>query len=633
MLGNIQKTLSVICFVLLGIALIIAYNNPASGYELDIYDSTPFAFWFLVIASILIGASIIVTQVITNGYEKSKIWLLGLMVILSSRMVLLYFPYIRGYISWRGDNVAYLGITKDIITNGGFSAGNVYPVTHVYLSGIINTTNLPDIIVANFSTGVLSILSVLFVYVLAGILTSNKRIQILSTLVAGIIILAAGYNVILSPNGWSIFFLPLLLYLYLKQDILEYKIQLVIVLVMYPFFHPLSSLIVIVMLVVIEIIKPILHRYLKDGMLFNSQFNRSTFLPCIIIELAIFGMWMLGHTDFHLNLKILWQEIMFGMNTGKLGELTSSLDKLDIHGLDFIVLLIKMFGSDIILLLIMGIGIPLLLCKRFSDDEIDKTKLLVIISVIIVCGVLYVGYLGGMPGTTVLAGGQWDRRILGYINMLLPVFAGILLSRILAMKRISGFIYYSKENGVRLFKQVMSCAGAVILVVLVIVSSLLSIRSLYSSPFISQPNIQITGMDLKGTEWLLENVDKTLGIDYVASPPEDFAMALVGREASSGKTGLKRYTNSVIDNFGYNEQSVIGSHYTSSCYLVITEYDKIAYTSIWKEVGRFSEYDFISLDNDASLYRLYSNRGMNIYYINPEVVSEVMRLFDWKIVR
>ncbi|MBN1600771.1 MAG: hypothetical protein JW915_04135 [Chitinispirillaceae bacterium] len=633
MLGHIQKILAVVSFILLGSALMLAYNNPVTGYELDIYASTPLAFWLLVIISILIGAAIILTQIVTGGYENSKIWLIGLIVILSSRIVLLYFPYIRGYVSWRGDNIAYLGFIRDILANGDFSSSNVYPVTHIYLSGIINITDLPDILVANLSTGIISILAVLFIYMLTGALSSNKRIQILSTLIAGTVMLAAGYNVILSPNGWSVFFLPLLLFLYLKQDILRYRVLLIIILIIYPFFHPLSTLIVIVMIFIIEITKPVFRRYLRDEIHFNTEFHRSTFLACIVIEIAIFGMWMLSHSDYHLNLKIFWEEIIYGMNTGKLGELTSSLDKLNIHGADFIVLLLKMYGTEMILILMMGLGVPLLLFKRFSDNKIDKVSLLTVLCFVIVCGVLYIAYLLGMPGTKVLAGGQWDRRILSYITMLLPVFAAILLNRIILSEKPPVYVSYLMSYKEILLKQALRFTGGTILIVLLIFSCLLSIQSLYPSPFMSQPNTQITTTDLKGTEWLLDNVDTESGVDFIASPPENFAMAIIGFDDSYGKTGFGRYTDPVIDNFGYTAQLVIGSRFTASRYLVVTDYDKIAYTSIWKEVGRFNENDFNVIENDPIVCRVYSNSGMNVYYISPDINMELVKSVDGKAVR
>ena len=204
--------------------------------------------WILIILSFFGGASIILIQVVTKGNENNKIWLIGFLIIILSRVVLLYVPYIRDYISWRGDNIEYLGMVKDILVSGHFSIDNFYPITHIFLSSIVNITGVSDLIVANLCTTLISILFIFFTYVIVGAITHDKRKQMLSVVIAGIVMLADGYNVILAPNGWSILFMPLLFFLYFKSHDGSYRLLLIILLVIYPFFHPLSSLIVIIAL-------------------------------------------------------------------------------------------------------------------------------------------------------------------------------------------------------------------------------------------------------------------------------------------------------------------------------------------------------------------------------------------------
>lgn len=113
---------AIICFVLLAIAVLVAHQSPATGYELSIYAATPSAVWICLFLSIIGGVAIIVHQVATGGYKNSHLWLIGLLILILASVSLLYLPYIRGYVSWRGDNISHLGLVKDILFSGHIAA-------------------------------------------------------------------------------------------------------------------------------------------------------------------------------------------------------------------------------------------------------------------------------------------------------------------------------------------------------------------------------------------------------------------------------------------------------------------------------------------------------------------------------
>ncbi|MCL4417461.1 MAG: hypothetical protein M1365_12335, partial [Actinobacteria bacterium] len=230
----LKIVVAITSFVLLAIALLIAHESPAIGYELSIYSATPLAFWVCLFLGFTGGIGILIHQIVTNGYRDSYFWLIGLLILILSRITLLCLPYIRGYISWAGDNITHLGLVKDILFGGHFAGDNYYPITHILLSQVITVTGIPDNFVVNLSTTVFSVIFILSMYLLATAILPHRGQQLLVLILTGGVMLGGGYNVLLMPNGWSIFLMPLLFYCYYKRAIISVRILFIILLVLYP---------------------------------------------------------------------------------------------------------------------------------------------------------------------------------------------------------------------------------------------------------------------------------------------------------------------------------------------------------------------------------------------------------------
>lgn len=591
---NWQKIIAIISFGSLIIALLIAHSHPATSYELDIYASTPTIVWILIFFGLLGGASIILYQVIKKDQDNSKIWLIGLLIIILSRMVLLFLPYTRDYMSWRGDNIDYLGMVKDILFTGHFPIEDFYPVTNVFLSTIIQVTGISDRIVANLSTTLISILFILFTYMFVGAITHDKRKQKLSTVIAGIVMLTGLYNVILAPNGWSILFMPLLFFLYFKSQKSNYRILLLIVLIAYPFFHPLSSLAVIVVLLIFELIRQLFSSFQKKGSEDLSIPSKTSVY--LIIELIIFSVWILAHPNFGLNLRLVWQQLTEWMAFGKLTQLGESINKLDLHGFDLYYLIFKMYGAEIILLVLSGIGILYFLKRILKNNMVEEGNAFFCLTyAFMFYGLLYLAYLIGLPGIGVLAEGQGDRRLLGYVDILIPLF--------------SVSIFYAL-----LFTVKFRNLARVTIVGLLILSSILSVVSLYNSPYIYRPNIQITSSHMTGTKWFINRKDSDIQCTYIMSSPNNIVSGIIGFSAANERTDIKNSIQ-LNDHFGYPEYPSLGTQYHKDAYVIITTFDRTIYSTVWRQLGRFTAVDFEKLELDSTVSKLYSNGGMDIYYI------------------
>lgn len=592
--GRALSIVAIVCFILLAIALLIAHASPATGYELDIYNATPLSVWVCLFLSFIGGISILGHQIATKGYRDSRFWLIGLLVLILARMSVLYLPYIRGYISWGGDNISQLGMIKDILSSGHFPTNAYYPITHVLLSSGISVTGIPDIILVNLSTTFLSVMFVLSTYLLATAVLPHKGQQLLAALVTGGVMLGGGYNVFLMPNGWSILLMPLLFYCYFKRAIAPYTILFAILLVLYPFFHPLSALVVIISLGALELSRWLLPRILKPrATLASSPDIRPSPTP-MLIELTIFLPWVLSFQQFHPSLRLMWQQITTGVGPEVIAGIETSLSKVNVHGMDFVTLLFKMYGVTIIFLILALIGI-FFLWRQVRSGSIGRKEydLACFASVLLVSGIFYGYYLSGGPGSGALAG----ERLLFYVAAFTPVFAAFALYEL--FKRLN-------------FRR-LAWGGIICLVIL---SSVLSIRSLYRSPYIIQPNLQITQMEMTGMIHLIKEKDTTIGCAHIMRFPYRFADGILGTIETNRRGDLSYNVVQPSDHLGYDEHSTLGEQYSQNRYAAITKFDRILYTTVWHEVGRFNDADFERLEQDPTVDKLYSNGELDVYLIH-----------------
>jgi len=589
---------AIVYFILLALALHIIHQAPATGYELSIYSATPLIVWILLFICFIGGSIILIHQIATREYINSRFWLIGLLILVLSRMALLYLPYIRNYVSWNGDNITHLGYIKDVLSSGHFAADNCYPITHILLSQVVSVTGLPDIIVGNLSTTILSILYLLSMYLLATAVFYYQEQQLMVLVLTGGVMLGGGYNVLLMPNGWSIFLLPLLFYIYyFKRNTFSYSILLIIILILYPFFHPLSSLMVIISLGILELLRWLLPRLFKLKATFSFPLNMQQPLATpMLIEMVIFLPWVLAFQQFHWNIRLIWRQITTGVGPDVIDEIGKSLSKVNVHGKDFVMLFIKMYGTTFIFIILAIIGIYFL-SKQIRSGDINnlnnkRYNLFSLVWVFLLSGLFYIYYLLGGPGSTAFAGG----RILFYVEVFTPIFAAITLYELF---RRFNFNYLSYTG----------------IICLVILTSALSMASLYYSPYIIQPNLQITQMNMSGIMWFVEKKDRKIECANTLSNPSRLTQGILGSVEASQRKDINKYLPQVPDHFGYYEYSTLGDQYSQDKYITIAQMDRVVYITVWRQVGRFNEADFERLEGDPTVNGLYSNGELDVYYV------------------
>jgi hypothetical protein len=588
------KMAAALCFVFLALALIVAYQSPDAGYELSTYGSTPVLVWVLVLLSLAGGIGIVVHELATGRYQESRTYIIGFAVALLTVIVFLSLPFVRGYLTWRADHIGHFGYVEDIYRTGHIGPFNPYPIVHVLFSQIASVTGISALTVVNLNTVLLVPIFVLNTYLLATVVLPQRGQQLLVALVAGAAMVGIS-SYYLVPNTWSLALLPLVFYCYFKHETFPFKLLLALLVIAYPFFHPLSAAVVLGVLVLMELLKPVYSLFLRRReMQVPAWVDSKPLMWPVLLGLAVFIPWVHTREVLESNRLNLWEQLTSGRGTAQISEVGTALAKADVHGFDLVVLLGKLYGDFLILAALALVGI-LLLVRHLPSGNRDSSKhrLLFLAVLFVLACLYYLAFVVGLPAAEALAA---DRTLL-YLEVV-----GIALV---------AFGLWEWARGAKL--RYLAWFGVFGLLLLM---SILSIRSHFFSPYVVRPNDQATHMDIAGMEWYLNEKDPAVPAIYIMSPPKRFAEGVLGTTVTRLRQDVRWHTQ-FADHFGYGDYGTVGKQYGGPVYGTIHRYDKVVYQTVWQPLNRFNDDDFERLEQDSTVSRIYSNGDVDCLYVTP----------------
>ncbi|MFC2017368.1 hypothetical protein ACFLUD_03020, partial [Chloroflexota bacterium] len=259
-IDRVSKILAIICLGLIVVAIIVARNTPATGYESSIYTATPPIVWGCLIFCIICGISIVVYQIYLQKHERDKIWIVGVLLVLLSYVTVLSLHIIRGYMLWgRGDVLWHLSATRDIIATGHIQGVNFYPISHIFTAQFSQISGIDAIVLFGYIPVMFALLYITFMYLLARFILPNKGQVILATIASTVMV--HPWSIGFGPNQLAILMLPLPFYLGIRSladSKLQYKVQFailfIILLLLYPPFHMQPAIAIFLFLVTIWIL-------------------------------------------------------------------------------------------------------------------------------------------------------------------------------------------------------------------------------------------------------------------------------------------------------------------------------------------------------------------------------------------
>lgn len=606
------KILSIIALISITLSVILIKNTENIGYEVSIYTAIPLLSWIFLIIGIICGICIVIYNVYTKEHEKNNKWLLGLFLILLSNFIILLLPVFRGYALYgRGDIPSHLGTVLNIISSGHTETKNFYPAVHLYITEFSHICNIDPMILFGYIPVFFSTLYVIYMYCFAKCILPNKGQAILATTASTPLIY--GYSLIgspnclsmTSPNGLICLLVPLMLFIYFSLDKtalqhkLQFKITFVIFIFLFPVFHPVPTLAILVMIIATDMVNKIYDRlYAKK---INTQYNISKFHITSLLLLSVWTItWISSFYVWEYTIRNIHTLIAEGGPTA-----LSDLEHLAItsfgYGYNPYEIAFKDLNAPLLYMLLTLISVPIITKKMFIDKKLRDLILLYGLLVAFF-SMMFVLFIGNLPFHPL--------RLLIFVIIICTIFVGFMLYELLERAKTS------KRNLIIVF-----------VILILVLSSVSGILKVHPSPYTLRANNQITYSEIGGMDWFFYNKNINTPVMYLGMPDFRFAAFLI----SSDERGTRKditWSDTKDRNppyhFNYTNHTKLGESYTEDRYMVITKLGRLFYTELWPKLAelRFYATDFEKLNYDPSVDKLYSNGGLDVWKIHSSHSKE-----------
>ena len=596
------KTILIFLFLLLTVALITAWNTPVTGFEASIYWSTPFIFWVSVISSVIVGIILIVLFIPERAPNCTCLWKIGLLLVFLCYAVILGLFIIRGYYMWGivSDPASHIGWIKEILTVGYIPHSLVYPITHIYLSEIILLTNLDLGFLHKIVPWIFGLLCVFFLYVLVRAISPNRITPVLATVIS--CTLTYGWYLNLTPNGLSNLYFPLailLTYQFLKRNTISRGILLVVVVLLFPVFHPVPAIFLGIIFLTFwipaklpDLWRAIRHK--RSAFLNFTLFDFKLVMPLIILSIWLV-FWIGSFTIWGSTIESTYQTISSEGGPSKITDLVDQISFAQGFGYNVFEVALKQMGGPMILLILSVMSFPLI-WKRFSVNQDEKYIFSLYGPFGLLCisiPILYIFNLSFGP-----------LRLVIYASILGTIFTAHLLSH---FKLVN-------HNDPQKLRYVNSFA-----IVLLVGLFFLGFLNLYPSPYNLTQTYQATQSEVQGMDYFFEYRDVNVPISGITLIPGRFADAFLSPEEKSVQS-LPMYLSNQAKapwHFGYDKFSSLSASYTRETNLITLQKDKVIYSDYYPEIAqhRFIARDFERLNEDPNVSLLYSNGGFDFWNI------------------
>lgn len=582
-IDNSVKILGATALFLGIIALISIYSCTATHYEISIFRNIPV--YVLIILSIYVIITCSILKYLLENPDKKLYFFIYFYLMLFLDVVFISLPIIRGYAFYDNvDTFTHVGIIKDIIEYGHPYSDNFYPGLHILVSVTNIIVNINILSIYRYILIIISIGFFFYFYLWNKTIFSNKIFILFSTSFSLILFLKNGYYTTMVPNGYTVLLLPLVLFLLYKKSP-NYKILLVFFLALIPFSHPLTTIILGMLIVFNATSTFVYDRYV-------NKVHSTLKLNPIVVLITSFIFWI---SSFYILGESIEKLVAFIKmeSVSPVAEVGSGFAKLNMDFNDRIIYTLKVYAPQmvIILLAVMSIFYMVNLLRRHRKakcfSNLTSTLFAISVSFIILGFVLLVALVVGDPGLMPM-------RSVNFLFILSVPLAGYLLSQLYPQIKLKSQITF------------------LVIILLTAFPYAAAITTLYDSPYVKMPGRHVTFAQLDGMTWFFINRNESLNNSQLsASAPWRYSDVLYG-ESFKDKHRLSRYNNSwtvVPDHFDNLTQNL------SNRYLIINEYDYYSYIEAWEETNRYNSYDYVKLEKNRDVTKIYSNGDLIIRYV------------------
>lgn len=609
-----SKILLIVGFIFFSLALYGINKSPATGYEVSIYSELSTLLWIFILGSIFCGICVTVYCIYLEDQKMYTYAIIGLSLVVFTNCLLLSLPLLKGYVIYgRWDVLSHVGHIVDIVKYGSITDGNVYPVTHVYLASFQYLSNISLSTILMCLPSLFLVYYVLFTYLLSKVMFFNKKDQLLSALAATILLISySSYQVL--PTVFSMYSLPLLFYLYFKKlarKRTEVSLLLILIVILYPFFHPLISLLAIMFFLIMDFCAFLYSKTMVKEINFNFTTANVNVLPCLV-SFIIFVSWLSSSSNYNVwftNIKNMYYYFR-GESYVELasGSISNIFEGLNFQIADIIELYFKMYGHISIFLILTGIASIALIKKSIPPSDPALKNMLIYQSLFpFMCIVVFINLF-----KTIFSFGIW--RLISILCIITPIFAAYTFSELFIKNKVVQTSIITRK------------LGALLTILILIISSVGGIFSLYPSPWVYQMNQQITHMEINGMDWYYSYKNPEI-LDLNLRNSFRFADYLLGVRERQSRADIRpaerldtspRYKlpESILPNhFNYLNYSTFGSAFSTHIYIPLHKYDEVFYTQIYPQLEIFNAGDFEQFRSDTTVEKIYNNGEFVVHFL------------------
>lgn len=611
---DICKILLLLVFIsILVIINIIAQNQGVRGYEISIYNEYPASLWYLIILCILI-CQIIIFMCIFSKVASSMSWKLACTGMVICNSILLFIPLIRRYaIYGNADPSSHMGYMLDILQTG-HAVSNKYPIVHIL--GVISheICGLDLNIFMLMYPWIYYLIYVTFFYLIYRIFL-DCRPSILAGMMVAPLLFAKFGNISFTPQALSNYFSLVLLYLFFKRSDLSnnnvacYSILICIASYVITFGHPLTSLFLIVTISIFEVS----YHILKQFNLYSVLWSYRSASNLILIMIIIFGFWS-SYVRVFLNsfYKVFLWLHEDTISTSAFEERMDQISEFD-PGISYILnSFIHVYGLWLLYML-MGVVSIIVIFKAWKKKVIYLDNyILTLITGFIAYFIFYLYSQFVVKGTGYVRIGHY--AIIASLY-LIPIAIGHVLERDII----------EKKNAKSICKQPV----LIFFSIFIICITYLSVYSLYGSPITKTTGAHVPDSWLIGMDTFFEIRYDHIWIIEGGISIERIRDSLYGiYNPLSTSAAYPRVGPPIPNHFNYNNDNTnLVENYDKQMYIIISKLFRILYPNMLQEYPsnwRFNQTDFLMLENDKSVLRVYSNAELDVYLL--KIINEELAL-------
>jgi hypothetical protein len=582
-------------FVALTTAVIAAHRSPARSYELSIYEATPLLFWGGVGVAALIGVGIAVRGPASRRIGQAATLLAGASVLSVASL-----PILRGYYFYgKGDPLSHLGWARMFEIGALHPAGMRYPAIHSISVLLSSVTGLELRLTMMLTVAVFFLVFLLFVPLCVAAITDTGPAIAVGAVSALLLmpINNLGTHAVAYPTTQAIMFAPVVLYLAMgyASDRGDHRrlignatgvgLLLALSTTAVVLLHPQQALNLVGAFVLIATLQYLYRRLGRDHPI---AAHRRLYAQSGLFAL-VFLLWSARLERVYAAAAAIASGLLSASQPG--GAVASRASSLTLLGGSLEEMFVKLFGVSLVYAVLAAVLAVAVLAGgvgRIDDD-----------------GTAYLEYLilTGVP-----AAGFFVVFLLANAKTQYFRYHGFLMAIVTILGAVALTVGIDRLRGVR-GRSVLSGALAIAFVAFLVLQAV----AFYPSPYIYQPNSQVTEAEVDGYSAALEHRNESTAFAGIRSGPRRFIDLHYGTTTPAAeRISWRRY---VVPQ-GHFRNGTVESAFDGPTYVPVTEADVERETVLY-EGFRYNEAGFEQLEQEAEIDRVQANDQFELYLVDP----------------